>query len=92
MYIQWDNTSIFIDLKKACDTVRGQLLYNKFVEFDPSVKVGRLIKIILNNCLSQWHIAICLIVVLNTVHCLELFKGNVREIWSLSFIGCKIIN
>ena len=80
VYVQWDNTSIFIDLEKAYDSVRGHLIYSKFVEFDPSVKVGRLIKVILNNCFSQWHIAICLIVVLNTVHCLELFKGNVREI------------
>jgi len=80
VYIQWDNTSMFIGLKKAYASVRGQLLYSKFVEFDPSVKVERLIKVILTNCFSQWHIAIRLIVVLNTVHCLELLKGNVRKI------------
>jgi len=86
------HTSIFVDPKKAYDSVGGQLLYSKFVEFDPSVKVEGLIKVILTNCNSQWHIIIHFIVVLNTVHCLELFKGNVREIQSLSFIGCKIMN
>jgi len=56
------------------------LLWSKFVEFDPSAKVERLIKVILTNCLSQWHITKYMIVVLNTVHCLELLKGNIREI------------
>jgi hypothetical protein len=46
MSVQWDNTSTILHHKKACESVRGQLLYSKFVEFDISVKVDRLIKVI----------------------------------------------
>jgi hypothetical protein len=39
VYVQWDNTSIVIDLEIANDSVRGQFLYSKFVETYPSLKV-----------------------------------------------------
>jgi hypothetical protein len=35
---------LFVDLKKACDSVRREVLYSIFTEFDAPIKIGRLIE------------------------------------------------
>jgi hypothetical protein len=40
---------LFIDFKKACDSVRKEVLYNILIEFGVPMKVVRLIKICINE-------------------------------------------
>jgi hypothetical protein len=40
---------LFIDFKKACDSVRREVLYNILIEFGISLKLVRLIKMCLNE-------------------------------------------
>jgi hypothetical protein len=39
---------LFIDFKKACDSVRREVLYNILIEFGVTLKLVRLIKMCLN--------------------------------------------
>jgi len=43
---------LFIDFKKACDSVRREVLYNIYVEFGIPMKLVRLIKLCLNETYS----------------------------------------
>jgi hypothetical protein len=49
---KWENSEVkhqlFIDFKKAYDSVRGEVLYNILVEFGISMELERLIKMCLN--------------------------------------------
>jgi hypothetical protein len=47
---------LFIDFKKACDSVRREVLYNIFIEFGIPMKLARLIKLCLNETYSKVHI------------------------------------
>jgi hypothetical protein len=40
---------LFVDFKKACDSVRREVLYNILIEFGISMKLVRLIKMCLNE-------------------------------------------
>jgi hypothetical protein len=44
---------LFIDFKKACDSVRWEVLYNFIIEFGAPMKLVRLIKMCLNNTYSK---------------------------------------
>jgi hypothetical protein len=56
----------FIDFKKACDSLRREVLYNILIEFGAPMKLVRLIKMCLNELYSKVHIGnICLIVFLS---------------------------
>jgi hypothetical protein len=44
---------LFIDFKKACDSVKGEVLYNILIEFGISKKLVRLIKMCLNETYSK---------------------------------------
>jgi hypothetical protein len=44
---------LFIDLKKAYDLVRREVLYKIFIEFGIPMKLARLIKIFLNETYSR---------------------------------------
>jgi hypothetical protein len=48
--------SLFINLKKAFDSVRREVLYNILIEFGILMKLARLIKICLNETCSKVHI------------------------------------
>jgi hypothetical protein len=45
--------SLFIDLKKAYDSVRMEVLYNILTEFGVAMKLVRLIKICLNELYNR---------------------------------------
>jgi hypothetical protein len=47
---------LFIDFKKAYDSVRRKLLYNVLIEFGVPMKLVRLIKRCLNETYSKVHI------------------------------------
>jgi hypothetical protein len=47
---------IFIDFKKAYDSVRREVLYNILIEFGVSMKLSRLIKMCLNKTYSKVRI------------------------------------
>jgi hypothetical protein len=47
---------LFIDFKKAYDSVRMRVLYNILLEFGVPMKLPRLIKICLNESHSEVHI------------------------------------
>jgi hypothetical protein len=47
---------LFIDFKKACDSVTRENLYNILLEFGVPKKLVRLIKICLNETCSKVHI------------------------------------
>jgi hypothetical protein len=47
---------VFIDFKKAYDSVRRELLYNILIEFGIPMKLVRLIKMCLNETYSIVHI------------------------------------
>jgi hypothetical protein len=47
---------IFIDFKKAYDSVRKEVLYNILIEFGVPMKLVRLIKMHLNEAYSKVHI------------------------------------
>jgi hypothetical protein len=47
---------LFIDLKKAYDSVKKEVLYNILVEFGIPKKLVRLIKMCLNETYSEVHI------------------------------------
>jgi hypothetical protein len=44
---------LFIDFKKACDSVRREVLYNILIEFGIPMKLVRLVKICLNETYSR---------------------------------------
>jgi hypothetical protein len=53
---------LFIDFRKACDSVRREVLYNILIEFGVPIKLIRLIEICLNETSIKAHISnICLI-------------------------------
>jgi hypothetical protein len=57
---------LFIDFKKAYDSVRREVLYNILIEFGIPMKLVRLIKMCLNETYSKVHrVNICLIVFLS---------------------------
>jgi sorting nexin-29 len=47
---------LFIDFKKAYDSVRGEALYNILIEFGIPRKIVGLIKVYLNETYSRIHI------------------------------------
>jgi hypothetical protein len=47
---------LFIDFKKAYDSVRREVLYNILIEFGVPMKLVRLIKMCLNETYSRVHI------------------------------------
>jgi hypothetical protein len=52
---------VFIDFKKAYDSVRGEVLYNILMEFGIAMKLVRFIGICLNEThskvrIKEWHI------------------------------------
>jgi hypothetical protein len=47
---------LFVDFKKAYDSVRRELLYNILTEFGIPMKLVRLIKMCLNETYSKVHI------------------------------------
>jgi hypothetical protein len=49
---------LFIDFKKACDSVRREVLYNILIEFWVHMKLVRLIKMCLNETYSKVRIGI----------------------------------
>jgi hypothetical protein len=54
MGIQWGGASaIFIDFKKAYDSVRREVLYNILIEFGIPLKLVRLIEMCLNETYSR---------------------------------------
>jgi len=44
---------LFIDFKKVYDLVRREVLYNILIEFGIPMKLGRLIKIYLNEPIAE---------------------------------------
>jgi hypothetical protein len=54
MGVQWD--SIFIDFKKAYDSVRREVLYSILIELGLPMKLVRLIKMCLNQTYGKVHI------------------------------------
>ena len=44
---------LFIDFKKAYDSVRREALYNILIEFDIPIKLARLIKVYLTEACSR---------------------------------------
>jgi hypothetical protein len=51
--VQWDSNQLFIDYEKACDTVRGEVLYNMFPELGIPMELVGLIKMCLNQISSK---------------------------------------
>jgi hypothetical protein len=47
---------LFVDIKKAYDPVRREVLYNILIEFGVPMKLVRLIKMCLNETYSKVHI------------------------------------
>jgi hypothetical protein len=56
---------LFIDFKKACDSIKREVLYNILLEFGIPKKLVRLIKMCLNETYSTVHIGKCLIPIQN---------------------------
>jgi hypothetical protein len=56
--LEYDETThqLFIDFKKACDSVRREVLYNILIEFGIPMKLGRLIKMCLKETYSKVRI------------------------------------
>jgi hypothetical protein len=56
----WENNGamhqLFIHIKKACDSVRREVLYNVLIEFGIPMKLVSLIKMCLNKTYSKVHI------------------------------------
>jgi hypothetical protein len=46
---------LFIDFKKACDSIKGEVLYNILLEFGIPKKLVRLTKMCLNETYSKVH-------------------------------------
>ena len=53
MGLWWQNTSIFINLKKIYDSVKREVLYNILTEFGTLKKLVRLIKMCLSETYSR---------------------------------------
>jgi hypothetical protein len=47
---------LFVDFKKACDSVKREVLYNILLEFGVPKKLVRLIKMCLNETYSKVHV------------------------------------
>jgi hypothetical protein len=47
---------LFIDFKKACDSVRSDILYNILIEFGIPMKIVRLIKMCLSEPYRRVHV------------------------------------
>jgi hypothetical protein len=52
---------LFIDFKKAYESVKREVLYNILLEFGIPKKLVRLIKMCLNETYSKVHVNFCLI-------------------------------
>jgi hypothetical protein len=48
---------LFIDFKKAYESVKTEVLYNILLEFDTTKKLARLIKMCLNETYSKVHMS-----------------------------------
>jgi hypothetical protein len=64
---------LFMDFKKACDSVRMEVVYNILNEYDLPMKLDRLITMCLNETYSKVCIDICLI------HCLFRLVWNKKR-------------
>jgi hypothetical protein len=53
MLEKWDSNQLFIDFRKAYDSVRRKVLYNILIEFEVTMKLVRLIKMCLNETYSK---------------------------------------
>jgi hypothetical protein len=64
---EYDETvhQLFIDFKKAYDSVRREVLYNILIEFGIPMKLVRLINLCLRETYSKVHMGICLRVILS---------------------------
>jgi hypothetical protein len=51
---------LFIDFKKAYDSVKREVIYNILFKFDTPKKLIRLIKMCLNETCSKVHVGKCL--------------------------------
>jgi hypothetical protein len=51
---------LFVDFKKAYDSVRREVLYNILIEFGVPMKLVRLIKMCLSETDSKVHVGKCL--------------------------------
>jgi hypothetical protein len=58
---------LFTDFKKACDSVKREVLYNILIEFEVLIKPVKLIKIYLNETYSE----VCIV-----KHCLVIFLSK----------------
>jgi hypothetical protein len=47
---------LFINFKKACDSIKREVLYNILLEFGIPKKLVRLIKLCLNETYSKVHV------------------------------------
>ena len=72
---------LFIDFKKAYDSVRREVLYNILIEFDIPMKLVRLIKMCLNKTCSRYQIGKCLSGMFPTKNGLE----QEKVLWSWLF-------
>jgi hypothetical protein len=65
---KWEYSTVhqlFVNFKKAYDSVRREVLYNILIEFGIPMKLFRLIRMCLNETYSNVRIGICLIVFLS---------------------------
>jgi hypothetical protein len=66
---------LFIDFKKAHDSVRRELLYNILVEFGVHMKLVRLIKMCLNEMAIQVNISLIIFLFKTTGTAFQLHFG-----------------
>jgi hypothetical protein len=69
MGLQRGSHEPFINFKKACDSIRREVLYNTLIEFGVLMNLVRLIKMCLNEIYSKVHIKKnCLIIFLSEMN------------------------